>query len=100
MNAERLHAIVKILKSEMDGRSMLGTMQNLVQGLRSVVQQSNANTQQNLASYLTNMYQVLDNSEVDRFSPAWKQNLKETGGEDLFGVALKQKSKPLLRETK
>ena len=91
MNAERLHAIVNALKAEGDAKNLVGLMQSLVQGLRTVVQQSNASTQQNLSSYINSMYAALTDSEVDRFSPAWTQILNEMGGGDLFGGALKQK---------
>lgn len=88
MNAERLHVIVKALKKEMDGKNLVGLMQNLVSGLRALGQNSNANTQQNVSSHRTVMHQALADSEVDRFSPTWKQVVAEIGGDDLFGAAL------------
>lgn len=98
MNAERLNAIVKKLKKEMDGRNLLGNLQNLVSGLRAVSQQPNTGNQQNLASYRTSMYQALTSSEIDQFSPAWRQVLAEIGGDDLFGSNLKRKIEDTLAE--
>jgi len=90
MNAERLHAIVKELRAEMDSLQLVATVQNLVNGLRAVVQQSNQSTQQNLASYISTLDRSLTDTTVDRFSPTWKQVLKEIAGDDLFGSTLKQ----------
>ncbi len=91
MNAERLHAIVKALKQEMDGNGLPSKLQNLISGIRSVVQAPNAQNQNNLASYRNDMYQALANSDSDHFSPAWRQTLKEIGGEEFFGATLKEK---------
>jgi hypothetical protein len=91
MNAERLHAIVKALKVEMDGKNILPLLQNLINGLRSVVQQANAANQQNLANNRANLFQALADSPSDHFSPSWRQLLREIGGEELFGATLRQK---------
>jgi hypothetical protein len=98
MNAERLHAIVKSLKKEMDEKTLVSQMQNLVGGLRAVGQQSNTQNQQNLSSYRTSMYQALDNSASDQFSPAWRQLLVEIGGEDFFGAKLRHKIQTTIAE--
>lgn len=96
MNAERLHAIVKVLEREMEDKSLPSSMEELIRGLRSVVQQSNATTQQNLSTYIKSMYEALSNSEVDRFSPAWRQILREIGGEEFFGAVLKKQVEEII----
>jgi hypothetical protein len=96
MNAERLHAIIEALRAEMSERNLVTLLQNLVGGLRQVVQQSNANTQQNLASHLSAMYKALDDSAVDKFSPAWKQVLVEIGGDKLFGAELRRQIEDII----
>jgi hypothetical protein len=98
MNAERLHAIVKRLKAEMDQRNLVGTLQSLEGGLRSVSQAPNTANQQNLASYRTSMFEATADSGVDQFSPAWRQILRELGGEEFFGSTLKRKIETTLAE--
>ena len=98
MNAERLNAIVKRLKKEMDGRGLLANMQNLVSGLRAVSQQPGTANQQNLAGYRTTIYQSLNDSDVDQFSPAWAQILREIGGDEFFGSNLKHQIETTLAE--
>ena len=75
MNVERLHAIVKALKGEMDGKTLVGQVQNLVNALRSVSQQPNTQNQQNLASCRTNVYQAVSQSEIDPVQPRMATNL-------------------------
>jgi hypothetical protein len=90
MNAERLHVIVRALKKEMEATNLVGQMQNLVSSLRALGQASNAGTQQNVAQARSAMYAALTDSEVDQFSPTWKQVIAGIGGEELFGAALRQ----------
>src|SRR5258708_7148595 len=80
----------------MDGKSLVSQMQTLVSALRAVVQQPNAPNQQNLAAYRNSLYQAVSDSQVDKFSPAWKQILEEIGGEEFFGATLKQKIETIL----
>ncbi len=96
MNAERLHAIIEALRGEMSEKNLAALLQNLVNALRQVVQQSNANTQQNLSSNLTAMYRALDDSAVDEFSPACRQLLTEIGGDKLFGAELKREIEDII----
>jgi hypothetical protein len=99
MNAERLHAIIEALRAEMSEKNLVTLLQNLVGGLRQVVQvvqQSNASTQQSLSSHLTTMYKALEDSAVDRFSPAWKQVLLEIGGDKLFGAELRHEIEDII----
>jgi hypothetical protein len=89
MNAERLHAIAIALKNEMKSQNTVAHMQGMVNNLRAVVQQSNASTQQNFASARDVLYSTLTETPSDRFSPTWRQILRDLGGEDLFGRVLK-----------
>ena len=98
MNAERLHAMVKRLKAEMEKKNLMSQMQSLVGALRSVSQQSNAQNQQNLSSYRTSIYQLLSSSEIDQFSPSWRQTLEEIGGQEFFGSNLKTRIETILAE--
>lgn len=98
MNAERLHAIVIALKSEVEQRNTVQSMNAMVEGLRAVVQQSTQATQQNLSSRLKALYAALSDTPGDRFSPTWRQILSEIGGGDLFGKSLKERIESILAE--
>ena len=89
MNAE-LHAIVLSLKKEMAERRIVANTENMTNTLRAVVQSTNATTQQNFATARDNLYTSLTNTDNDKFSPTWRQMLKEIGGEHLFGTALRE----------
>jgi hypothetical protein len=65
-------------------------MQNMVGALQAVVNQSNAATQQNLASSLGALYAAVSDTDSDKFSPTWRQILREIGGDCFFGKALKE----------
>ncbi|MCI0352736.1 MAG: hypothetical protein L0Z53_25220 [Acidobacteriales bacterium] len=88
MNAERLHAIANVLRDEMSSRNTTKKFRAMVEALRSVVQQSNQASQQNLSAARKALYEALTNTPSDRFSPSWRQILLELGGENLFGSDL------------
>jgi hypothetical protein len=96
MNAERLHAIVIALKKEMTAERISSKMQNMVNCLEALVNLSNAPNQQNLATSLDAMYAAITDNDSDRFSPAWRQILREIGGEHLFGKRLKEDIETIL----
>jgi len=96
MNAERLHAVILALRSEMTQTAVVKKMQNLVNSLDAVVQGSNASTQQTLATSLSNFYAALSEAPSDAFSPGWRQILREMGVEELFGNRLAERVKTSL----
>jgi hypothetical protein len=90
MNAERLHAIVISLNKELTDKRIVALMESMTTTLRAVVQSTNESTQQNFANARDSLYSALTNTDSDRFSPTWRQILREIGGEDLFGRELKR----------
>jgi len=90
MNAERLHIVARTLKSELTERRIVTSLQNLVNALQTIVQQSNATTQQSLVNVRDAFYQAVTDTPSDSFTPAWRQILIEMDGDDLFGRNLKQ----------
>jgi len=98
MNAERLHIVARTLKNELDERDVVDRLQGLVKALQSIVQQSNANTQQNLASSRDSFYEAVTDTPSDSFTPAWRQVLIEMGGDELFGRNLKQRVQQILAD--
>lgn len=98
MNAERLHAIDIALKKELTDRRTVALMENMTTTLRAVVQSTNQATQQNFATARDALFTTLTNTDSDKFSPTWRQILREIGGEDLFGKELKRKLETTLEK--
>src|SRR5258708_315287 len=96
MNAERLHAIAVALRQEIHDNGTLQSLQSLVSALQAVAQQSNATTQQNLASALNAFFNAVTDVSSDTFSPAWRQILIEMSGEGLFGKTLKERAQQII----
>jgi hypothetical protein len=44
------------------------------------------------------MYSSLDDKASERFSPAWREALKEIGGEDFFGLTLRNKIQGIIQK--
>ena len=91
MNAERLHAVVIALQKELRDHQTVKKMESLVNSLRAVVAASNSSTQQALASSRTDLYEALRSASSDKFSPMWKELVRQLGGDGLFGQELKTK---------
>jgi hypothetical protein len=98
MNAERLHIVARTLKRELDERKTVDRLQALVNACQAIGQQSNASTQQNLVSARDSFYEAVTDTPSDSFTPAWRQILKEMGGEELFGKNLKSWVQQILAE--
>jgi hypothetical protein len=91
MNTERLHAIAIALRHEMEKSNTPTRMQELINSLQNFISQQNPSFQQALAQNIKAMYTSITDTATDRFSPAWRQILRDIGGEDLFGKQLKLK---------
>ena len=89
MNAERLHAIAVSLNQEMTQGNTVTRMQELISALQQVVNQPHPQHQQALSQSLKAMYACVTNTASDGFSPAWREILREIGGESLSGSHLK-----------
>ena len=107
MNAERLHAIALALHNEMVSTGIVGKMENLRASLDEVIQlqgqppyqRGNSSAlQEALADNRKSVYSALSKTDTDSFSPAWRQQLTEIGGDGLFGVALKDTVEKIFQE--
>ncbi len=98
MNAERLHAIAAALRQEVHERNTLDQLQNLVNYLQAVSQQSNTSTQQNLSTGLRTFYAAVTDTPSDTFTPAWRRILDEIDGTRLFGQPLKQRVEKIIAD--
>ncbi len=90
MNAERLHVILNALSSEMEETGTTQNVGSLVKALQNVVNNPHPSHQQTLSDSLKALYTGLTETPSDKFSPTWRQILREIGGEPLFGQALKE----------
>lgn len=98
MNAERLHVVALSLQSELKENKTVQRLQSLVNACQQIGNSSNAQTQQALVSARDNFYEAVTDTLSDAFTPAWRQILKEMGGEDLFGRNLKARVQRILAE--
>jgi hypothetical protein len=98
MNAERLHVVARTLREELTERTVVSTLQNLLNALQTIVQQNNVSTQQNFVSSREAFYEAVTDTPTDSFTPAWRQILVEMRGEELFGKHLKQRVQEILAE--
>lgn len=98
MNAERLHAIARILIEELSEQRTAAALQALVTALQQIVQQNNQSAQQSVAGARDQFYKSVTDTPTDSFTPAWRQILIEIGGDDLFGRNLKERVEKTLAD--
>jgi hypothetical protein len=92
MNVERLHAIAFALREDLNSSEALLLLQNLVSSLSAQISQPNQpQHQQNTSQFFTQLVQALANSQVNSFSPTWRQVLDEIGASRLLGNGLAER---------
>ncbi len=97
MNAERLHVLCLSLQKEMNQINIHNKLKQAVQFLQQIVKQpQQPQAQEQLSNVLTQLHNELSDSQSDAFSPAWRQTLKEIGGEELFGIALSERIREII----
>lgn len=96
MNTERLHAIARAVIDDINTTNSEATLQQVVESLQNQVNQPQDPAFQNqLSQSLTTIYEALENSLSNSFSPAWKQALGELGLEGYLGTTLKIRIKEI-----
>ena len=89
MNTTKLHIIAKALKKEMERVGSVSLVDQAVQSLQNQINQpQEPNHQQQLSNHLTNLYDKLEGSPVDDFSPAWRDAMEKLSVSDEFGEKL------------
>jgi hypothetical protein len=91
MNAERLHALVDRIDTELQQTKAVDNLIALSNALQSVVNQSTAQSQQQLASALSSFRSDMAASDIENWSPAWIESLNEIGFSDFLGTRLLQR---------
>ena len=90
MNAEKLHRILLEIENELIEEDLLNRIRNLKEHLQNQINQPQVPSHQiNFANSLQEIYDELEDSLTNDYSPGWKQIIKEIGGEYLLGEELK-----------
>src|SRR5438552_13700886 len=88
MNAERLHALTLLIKAELEHTNAVANIEGIAAALQRVMQQPIAQGQQQLGNAITQFRNGMESSEIENWSPAWTELLKEIGQHDILGSQL------------
>jgi hypothetical protein len=90
MNVERLHRILIDLNEDIK-LSKVATLLTQVQShLQNQINQPNQPSHQtNLVATLEKLYEALEQSKYNNYSPSWKEVIGEISGDNILGVDLK-----------
>jgi len=101
MNVEKLYRILIELDNDLTKNNYLNLIQQVQTHLQNQVNQPNQPTHQtNLVNSLKGLYNKLEQSDYNRYSPGWKQVILEISGENLLGVELKEKIETIFSQNK
>jgi len=90
LNAERLHAIARALREDIEQTNAPDLLHQLAGALQQqVANPSDPNLQQQVSSLRQQLDEALAQAPSSSFSPAWQQALEELGIADLFGEGLR-----------
>lgn len=99
MNVERLYAIALSVKKDLGEYKITDLFQQLVNALANQVNQpAQPQYQQETSRCLNELCIALGKSEVNSFSPAWRQTLVETGGDYFLGDNLAERIKDIFKK--
>jgi hypothetical protein len=92
MNSERLHAIAFALCADLMASEVISRLDQIAQFLTNVIGSPATPTyQEQLSQAVKTLLSSLDDAEVNRFSPTWKQALDELGATELVGNRLAER---------
>lgn len=96
MNTTKLHLIARDLLSELKRVGVVSLLQQSSTALQQQISQPQQPThQQQLSTHLTNLYQKLETSPIEDYSPAWRDAMIELGVENEFGSILEKRIKDI-----
>ena len=99
MNVERLYAISLSIQKDLVEYKITDFFKQLVNALANQVNQpAQPQYQQETSRCLNELCIALGKSEVNSFSPAWRQTLVETGGDYLLGGNLAERIKDIFKK--
>ncbi len=89
MNAERLHAIVDVLKQEITETKYPKHLKGLVNGLRGIAENpQDSQSRRQVNSERESLRSILGNSVTNDFSPIWRREIEEMQIAELLGSSL------------
>jgi hypothetical protein len=92
MNAERLHAIARSLRAELDEADVPTLVRQLAEALQQQVGDPSQPAHQETVSNLRRQLdETLRQAPSNDFSPAWRQTVGEVGVDDLLGDTLRER---------
>lgn len=92
MNADRLNALLHVLREDFYRTNLPQQIERLSAALQQVVQQpQQPNHQVAVSNALKEVLRALEESEVDDLSPAWKEMLSEVGYASSLGEAARER---------
>jgi hypothetical protein len=92
MNVERLHRILIDLDEDIKLSKIATVLTQVQSHLQNQINQPNQPTHQtNLVASLDQLYEALEESKYNHYSPSWKEVISEISGDNLLGINLKNK---------
>lgn len=92
MNTSKLHNIASKLQHELKRTETVSLIQKIIQSLEAKIKQPQQPAhQKKLTDHLQNLYKVLDDSPVNKFSPAQRDVMEELHVSNEFGEKIKQR---------
>ena len=86
MNADRLHALLKLLQNDLQKTGLPQKLTKLSQALQQLAQNQHPNHQQAVGTSLKEVIAAAEKSEIDNLSPAWLEMIEEIGYRDFLGA--------------
>ena len=99
MNADRLHALLKLLREDFRRTKLPQRMEKLSAALQQLVQSQHPNHKQAVGNALKEALKGTEESEIEDLSPAWKEMLVEIGYADSLGDALSRRLNDSFRQS-
>jgi hypothetical protein len=88
MNADRLHALLKLLKNDLQKTGLPQKLTTLSKALQQLAQNQNPNHQQAVGTSLKEVLTAAEKSEIDNLSPAWLEMVEEIGYREFLGASV------------
>ena len=88
MNLSTFYRVIEVLNRDMQKSQIAQKIGAIQSGLQSVVNNPQANYQATVAQNLPALYEALEKTEVNDFSPAWRQVLNDLNCGDIVGANL------------
>lgn len=88
MNADRLHALLLMLKKDLDRTRILDRLEGLQTAINNLQHNDHPDHHASLAEAIREIDLAATESEVPNFSPAWAEMVREINADQYFGANL------------